>query len=66
MFSTVTLVHSQSEQIRYLARTALAIANVLEAFDVLPAEGRDTALAVSATLADDLAKELAFIVGGAA
>jgi len=57
---------STPEQIRYLARAALAIANVLEAIDVLPDDGQEIAIAVSATLADDLARALAALNGGAA
>lgn len=66
MFSTVTPAVSHSEQIHRLAGIADTIGAMLGAFALLPATGQADALAVSASLADDLAKQLAAIAGGAA
>ena len=66
MPSTITSVQSHSEQIRRLAGIADTIGAMLSVFDLLPSAGQEDALAVSASLADDLAQELAAIVGGAA
>ena len=66
MLSTITPVLSQSEQIRRLAGIADTIGAMLGAFTILPPAGQDDAIAVSASLADDLAQQLAAIAGGAA
>lgn len=56
----------RTEQIRRLAGIADTIAAMLGAFTILPPDGQDDAIAVSASLADDLAQQLAIIAGGAA
>jgi len=58
-------VQSHSEQIRRLAGIADTIGAMLSVFALLPPAGQDDAIAVSASLADDLAQQLAAIVGGA-
>jgi hypothetical protein len=63
MPSTRTPVQFQPEQIRRLAGIADTVGAMLGAFDVLPPSGQNDALAVSASLADDLAQGLAVIVG---
>lgn len=57
---------SHTEQIRRLAGIADTIGAMLSVFALLPPAGQDDAIAVSASLADDLAQQLAAIVGGAA
>ena len=64
--STITPVLSQSEQISRLAGIADAIGAMLGTFPLLPVACHDDALAVSTTLADELAQTLAALVGGAA
>jgi hypothetical protein len=54
------------EQIRRLAGIADTIGAMLGTFALLPPTGQDDALAVSASLASDLAEALAVMVGGAA
>lgn len=66
MPGTYSSAISHSEQIRRLAGIADTIGAMLSVFDLLPTAGQDDAIAVSASLADDLAQELAAIVGGAA
>ncbi|QOY95720.1 hypothetical protein IM543_07745 [Massilia sp. UMI-21] len=66
MPGTSSSVQSHSEQIRRLAGIADTIGAMLGAFALLPATGQADALAVSASLADDLAQQLAAIAGGAA
>jgi hypothetical protein len=61
MPGTHSSVPSHSEQIRRLAGIADTIGAMLGTFDILPGTGQDDALAVSASLADDLAKALATI-----
>ena len=66
MPSTNSPVQSHSEQICRLAGIADTIGAMLSVFAMLPPAGQDDAIAVSASLADDLAQQLAAIVGGAA
>jgi len=66
MPSTNSSVQSHSEQIRRLAGIADTIGAMLSVFALLPPAGQDDAIAISASLADDLAQQLAAIVGGAA
>jgi hypothetical protein len=56
---------SHTEQIRRLAGIADTIGAMLGTFALLPATGQTDALAVSASLADDLAQALATIAGEA-
>lgn len=63
MSSTRTPVQIKPEQIRRLAGTADTIGAMLGAFDVLPPSGQADAVAVSASLADDLVHGLSAIVG---
>jgi hypothetical protein len=66
MSSTATSAPSHIEQVRRLAGIADTIGAMLSVFALLPPAGQDDAIAVSASLADDLAQQLAAIVGGAA
>jgi hypothetical protein len=59
MSSTSTSVHFQHEQIQRLAKIASTIGEMLAGLDILNSDGQSTAFALSATLAQDLAKELA-------
>ena len=59
-------VRSNSEQIRRLAGIADTIGAMLGALPLLPLSGHDDALAVSASLADTLAQELAALTREAA
>lgn len=65
MPGTHSPVQSHSEQIHRLAGIADTIGAMLGAFALLPATGQADALAVSASLADDLAQALAAIAGEA-
>ena len=65
MPSTSSTPISHTEQIRRLAGIADTIGAMLGAFALLPATGQTDALAVSASLADDLAQALAAIAGEA-
>ena len=66
MPSTNTPAQSHTEQIRRLAGIADTIGAMLGVFAILPPAGQDDAIAVSASLADDLAQQLAAIAGDAA
>lgn len=66
MSSIVTPVLSHSEQIRRLAGIADTIGSMLSVYALLPESGQTDALAVSASLADELAQTLAAIAGSAA
>lgn len=66
MPSTITPAISHTEQIRRLAGIADTIGAMLGVFEILPPTGQDDAIAVSASLADDLAQALAALNGGAA
>lgn len=66
MPNTITSVISHTEQVRRLAGIADTIGAMLSVFALLPPAGQDDAIAVSASLADDLAQQLAAIAGGAA
>ncbi len=57
---------NQSEQIRRLAGIADTIGALLGVYALIPADGRTDSLAVSVSLANDLAQALNAIVGGAA
>ena len=61
MPGTNSPVLSHPEQIRRLAGIADAIGAMLGTYALLPATGKIDALAVSASLADDLAQALATI-----
>lgn len=66
MPGTNTPVLPQSEHIRRLAGIAYTIGAMLGAHTLLPVSGQADALAVSATLASDLAQALATLTGEAA
>ncbi|MEM8512927.1 hypothetical protein RCH14_002253 [Massilia sp. MP_M2] len=66
MPSTITPVISHIEHIRRLAGIADTIGAMLGVYAILPPAGQDDAIAVSASLADDLALALAALNGGAA
>lgn len=61
-----TPVPTQSELIRRVAGTADTIGGLLAVFGLFPAEDQHETLVVASRLADDLARDLAALVGGEA
>jgi hypothetical protein len=57
---------SHTETINHLRWQAKAVANLLSAVHLLPVADQQSTLAVSARLSDELAHDLAALVGGAA
>ncbi|MDQ1919399.1 hypothetical protein [Massilia pseudoviolaceinigra] len=66
MPSTNTPVQTPSEIIKRIAGYSNAVTALLETYDMLPAADQADILAVASSMADDIARDLAALVGGAA
>ena len=66
MPSTNTPVQSQSEIIKRIAGYSNAVTALLETYDFIAAADQADILAVARSMADDVARDLAALVGSAA
>ena len=66
MPSTNTSVLSPSDTIKRIAGYANAVTALLETLDLIPEADRVDILAVASSMADDVARDLAVLIGGAA
>lgn len=63
--SANTPAQSRSETIKRLAGSANAVAALLAAIDLLPEAGKHDVLATCSSIANDVARDLVALVGGA-
>lgn len=63
--STLTPAELRRDTINHLRWQAKAVANLLSAVHLLPAADQQTTIETTTRLADELASELATLVGGA-